>query len=306
MQNLSDYTFSKESTSLSDKLIGFVLIPNSSKSKNDRDDRDKLVGAYIPQLMSQIEVKNGAWSKNFFPSQSIISNSNFEVKFDAVVERNYFNLTPYRISNIEQPLLSKGEHFYCQFIDGDIKKGKYLPELVNEKNRKTDRFRTFISADGEEYEFLMDSAEGHIKINLPGGKDAIGYKLDFNSANGKMELIDSNGQGTFIDSNSETITVKSNGKIINETNGCVLEVNGGTNSFKMIDNDGKGITSQAGIITVKSNNKIINQSGGCLLEVDGSAGTLNMSNGSQGIYISNGTIRIKADTIHLDSSNIIQ
>jgi len=259
MQNLTDYNFSQESSVLADKLIGFVLVPNSSKSVNDRDDEDKGIGAYIPQLMSQIEMKSGPWDKNTITTSNMIKNSNIPISFESVNQRNYFNLTPHRISNIEQPFLAKGEHFYCQFIDGDIKKGKYLPELVNEKNRETDRFKAFVSSKGQQYEFVMDSEDQFIKLNLQKSSGEVsGYKLQMDGKNGELKITDDKEQGTSIDSKTNTVTIKADDTIVSEVSGYKLEINSKSGNISMSDDQGQGIfiDSASGTVRIKAINVI--------------------------------------------------
>lgn len=190
MNEVSDYELKK--VSLDEKNIAFVIVPTN-------DGKNGKVGVYLPKLMTEIDMGDKAWVKPKVISSIMIKNDNFKISFDPVVKhRNYYDVEPLRISNIEAPALKEGETVWVNFLDNDLKKGTYESQFVDESKRTTDRHRVFVvskespDASGGEYEFVMDSAKQLIRIAMEGGRGEGNYSIEID---GKRGII-LNGSGS--------------------------------------------------------------------------------------------------------------
>jgi hypothetical protein len=212
MIGVSGYSLDK--VSLEEKNVAFVVVPNGNKGPNSKEDSDKPVGAYIPKLMSEINMEDKPWIKRKSVSSSMIKNDNVKIKFSPVVQhRNYYNVKPLRNSNVEQPALYKGEHFWVKFLDGDIKKGVYEPKFMDENLRSHDRHRIFIkdkasvNSPNKEYEFLMDSEEQVIRIFMDNGRgEKEQFTIEVNGKAGHIELKGTDGESVKLGGGNVTIT----------------------------------------------------------------------------------------------------
>jgi hypothetical protein len=227
MNNVAEYSLSK--VNLEEKNVAFVVVPNSSKSRNNKEDSDKAIGMYIPKLMSEIDMGSSAWTRPRGVSSAMIKNSNIKVHFSPVVEhRNFYNVKPLRISNTEQPALYFGEHCWVKFLDGDIKKAVYEPRYMDETKRPHDRHRIFIKdkmtvdSEDKEYEILMDSEEQVIRLFMDNGRDEISqYTIEINGKKGNITMKDKEGNAFVLDTTSSQVKLQTAG-------GAEFKLSGGT------------------------------------------------------------------------------
>jgi hypothetical protein len=221
MNEVSEYSLGK--VALEDKNIAFVVVPNDNRTANTRDDADKVVGAYIPKLMSEIDMGNRPWIKKEILSSSMVKNSNIKIQFQPVEHRNYYNVRPLRNSNTEQPSLHKGENFWVKFLDNDIKKGVYEPRFMDETKRTHDRHRIFIkdkasiNSPDKEYEVLLDSKEQVIRLFMDNGRgEKDQYTFEINGEKGTVEIKDTKGNMFLLNSvNSQIKLQNASGSEIN-------------------------------------------------------------------------------------------
>ena len=244
MNGVANYTSAK------DKNIGFVIVSNDNYSTNTKEDSDKAIGTYIPKLMSEINMGTGPWIKQISLSSTMIKNNNFKFTFKPVINsRNYYNVSPLRISNMEQPSLSKGEHFWVKFLDGDLKKPTYEPRFMDENNRTSDRMRLFVKDknsvsddSSKEYEILADSKEQVIRLFMSNGRgEKQQYTIEINGQKGEIAIKDDAGQeinlnsnGTLTMKNSQNAITKIQGKVISHsTSSCSVILNGNSETVNL-------------------------------------------------------------------------
>lgn len=125
------------------KNIAFVLEPNSVKDPNH-------IKVYIPKFMSNIDMGDNIYEKPLKISSKCIKNANFTLDFKKeITERNFINVTSLNNFGQEPNLLNKGQVVNIEFIDGDLARGKYtLNEVDNtNKNIPNQRLRFFIDSE---------------------------------------------------------------------------------------------------------------------------------------------------------------
>ena len=153
--NINEKSFSKSSSS--DKTsLGFIVGVNNTK--------DTTIKAYVPKLMSQIEMGNTLYNKKVKVKNSL-TNANFDLEFTDVTEKNYIYLSPIYTTGLESRTYF-GERINVSFVDNNLTKGRF--EEYKSDNEETNsnrniRYRQFINApsfvdDGGEcdHEYIED------------------------------------------------------------------------------------------------------------------------------------------------------
>lgn len=223
------------SLKLEDKNIAFVIVPSNKQGKSDAE---KAVGAYIPKVMSEIDMGDKPWTKKKQVRSNMIQNNNLKIEFQpTIVTRNFYNVIPLRTSNTDQPSLNKGENFWVNFLDGDLKKGRYESKMMDESKRTTDRHRVFIkskaSVDGpdKEYDFVMDSEQQIIALHMDGGRGEVDeYTVEINGKSGTISLKDTKGNKLYLNTKaSEVGLVNSSGSKMNVVGGTANIISGTIN-----------------------------------------------------------------------------
>lgn len=163
MKNIDKYNINEFNTDI--KTIGFVLEENTKENPNN-------IKSYIPQLMSNIDMGNTIWKKNYHPNSNLIKNKNTNLSFNSITVKNYINLKPYTIIGKEPPITKKGQKIEVNFIDSDLKKGRFTPFHIDESD-KNNRVRIY-SEENNDYNLTVDSDEKLVEINA----DNLAIKLD--------------------------------------------------------------------------------------------------------------------------------
>ena len=130
-----------ENFSTDGEMVAFILTPNSRK------DLDS-VKAYIPKLMSNIDMKDDVWEETVNNSNSCIDNDNFEITGgEEVISENYIYLNATTRTGRDADIGNKGQRITAKFTDGDLNKG-YYTALYADKYSNTSqvntRFRQFV------------------------------------------------------------------------------------------------------------------------------------------------------------------
>jgi phage baseplate assembly protein gpV len=269
--------YSLEKTPISQYNVAFVLKPNTTLQSGVG-----YVGAYIPKFMSEIDMKDGPYETTQALSNTMIKNSNIAIKFNPVQLRNYYNLKPYRTSNMEQPPLGPGERFMAVCLEGDVKNMGYTSQFSDEAVRQFDRVKLH-AGDGEgqgQYHLTMDTKDQVIKMESGTGQgEKSGYSFTIDGKQGNAVITDTNGQALMIDSTKKlasianeqgvkvevigsniniigqgTVTITCPNVVINgnvQLNGS-LSVTGNMSSTGSLSTQG-GITSAGTIIDINGN-----------------------------------------------------
>jgi hypothetical protein len=121
----NSYSTDMTEFSTSDSTIGFVLDGNSVTSNN-------FIKAYVPKFMTNIDMGNNIWTKKISLDNKLVKNENINITFSKnIIEKNYVYLQPYDIIAKETNIVSKGDHIEVEYLDGDLRKGRFTPNEVD-------------------------------------------------------------------------------------------------------------------------------------------------------------------------------
>ena len=161
-----------ENFSTDGDMVAFILTPNSRNDLNS-------VRAYIPKLMSNIDMKDDIWEKDLDNDNSCIDNDNFEISGgEEVVSRNYIYLNATTRTGRDTDIGEKGQRIVASFTDGDLNKG-YYKQLYGDKESNTahvnTRFRQFVEnvtefETSEEFQDNNPDLTHNIESNTSEGK----------------------------------------------------------------------------------------------------------------------------------------
>ncbi len=220
------------------QYIAFVVEQNQDRdTSNTTDDKSKSVKLYVPELMKDIEMGTSPEDRSVTIDTTMIIQENSNVSFSSkVTEQTYIKAPPQRNSGVEQPYLELGETTMLYFMDGDIKKVKYTPNITNEEMRKHDKYRIFIKdktsidSDDKEWEFLLDSLNGKARIFTNNGRGEVSrYEIEIDATNGFITLKDYEGNVIRLDTKKEHIYLQ------NKT-GTLAEIKGSNATIKASGN----------------------------------------------------------------------
>lgn len=216
------------------QYIAFVVEQNQDRdTSNTTDDKSKSVKLFVPEIMKDVEMGTGAEDRSVTIDSSMIIQEDSNVSFSSkATEQTYIKAPPQRNSGVEQPYLELGETTMLYFMDGDIKKVKYTPNITNESMRKHDKYRIFvkdkttIDDDDKEWEFLLDSLNGKARIFTNNGRGEVSrYEIEIDATNGFITLKDYEGNIIRLDTKKEHIYAQ------NKT-GSLIEIKGSNASIK--------------------------------------------------------------------------
>ena len=122
------------------EMTAFVLTPNSRKNLDN-------VKAYVPKLMSGIDMKDDVYEEDVQQTNSCILNDNFEIEAGEIKQRNFIYLTGTTRLGRDSDISNKGQMITANFTDGDLNRGNYTSIYSSADNNTSQintRFRQFV------------------------------------------------------------------------------------------------------------------------------------------------------------------
>jgi hypothetical protein len=254
---------------IEDKEMAIVTKPNSEIGKpNSKTDQTKSVGVYIEKLMSRIEMGTEAKEEKKKLNTRMIKNANIPVNTSSEITlANYFKVPPARKSNVSESPHYLGETCRVEFVDGNVTIPRYKSEMMDENCRTADRYRVFVMDRNtvkdllKEYEFVMDTKEGIIRLATSDGRNEVDrYTIEIDTKNGAISVKDTRGQKFYLNTNRSQIYMKNAKGTIVECVGDVVNVRAASVNIKspIVNMSGdlvvKGSITADGTIIDKSGN----------------------------------------------------
>ena len=111
-----------------DKLVKLDTTCNETGFVIKKYDNSSKIGAYIPSLMSDIDMKKGPWEqKTVNIRQNVFKNDNIPFRFDPIILCNYYDINQ-RDDAVYYVDKQLGEKIRIKYEDNDIKKAFFFDE----------------------------------------------------------------------------------------------------------------------------------------------------------------------------------
>lgn len=135
----------------------------------DRDDTEKnTLKLYIPRFMQGICVKEGTPKEETatIKGNKLVNSQNKNIGSSSIKLKNYMEIPPFLIPNLNPPRYVVGERVIVKFIDNDIKSPIYFPFQVHDVvKRKEDIMRLFVPSKENEADPIVDENSYFLELN---------------------------------------------------------------------------------------------------------------------------------------------
>ena len=191
---------------------GIVLeSPDIWKKVSGKYNNDKETKVYLAGIFGETKVDNKPIEKDENVNlNNVILDDTVTTISKQIKRRNYIKIRPEKLSNVDPHRPASGESVLIKFRDGDLKNPVSKPTGTDEKKRTSDRYRVFVADKNapddanKEYEILLDSNAGVIRIQTNNGRNEIDvYTIELNGKDGGISMRDTKENEFYINTRKE-------------------------------------------------------------------------------------------------------